>query len=202
MFACSSTETNQDAGTMSFLYSHCKPTPLRIDHGRIPEGYAGTLETVRQISRLIREGAKDLCVRQHAIAIFREYDVRAKDSMREVLALFDWVRNHIRYTRDIYKVELLHSARRMLELRAGDCDDQVILLGAMLESTGHPVRLVLVGSDPRNRKRYSHILLETNDKGHWISLDPTMDKPAGWSPRAVNRKVVEIRRTRRGARHA
>src|SRR5437867_13039160 len=40
------------------------------------------------------------------------------DRFGEVSALFRWVRQHIRYTRDIYRVELLHTARRMLELRA------------------------------------------------------------------------------------
>lgn len=46
-------------------------------------------------------------------------------------------------------MEVLHSARRMLELRADDCDDMAILLGEMLESIGHPVRLVITGPDPR-----------------------------------------------------
>ena len=50
--------------------------------------------------------------------------------------------------KDPFRVEVLHSAKRLLELRAGDCDDMAILLGAMLEAIGHPVRLVLTGPDP------------------------------------------------------
>jgi transglutaminase-like putative cysteine protease len=94
---------------------------------------------------LIREGSRDFYVRQRAIQIFREAGAPPKDRWAEVCALFHWVRNNVRYTRDIFRVELLHTARRMLELRAGDCDDMTILLGAMLVSTGHPVRLVLTG---------------------------------------------------------
>ena len=40
-----------------------------------------------------------------------------KDRFGEVRSLFDWVRRNVRYTRDIFRVELLHTPRRMLELR-------------------------------------------------------------------------------------
>jgi transglutaminase-like putative cysteine protease len=85
--------------------------------------------------------------------------------MGEVCALFDFVKRNIRYTRDIFRVELLHSARRMLERRAGDCDDMTILLGAMLLSTGHPVRLVLAGFRPDKPHVYTHIYPEVNVGG-------------------------------------
>ena len=78
--------------------------------------------------------------------------------------MFEWVRRNIRYTRDIFRVELLHTARRMLELRAGDCDDMTILLGAMLMATGHPVRLVLAGFRKQKRHGYSHIYLEVESR--------------------------------------
>lgn len=117
----------------------------RIQVYRVPRGQRGTLVTTRLIGDLVDRGAKDFYVRQKAIQVFRMYTVRPKDRFGEVCALFDWVRRNIRYTRDIFRVELLHSARRMLELQAGDCDDMTILLGAMLKSTGHPVRLVLAG---------------------------------------------------------
>jgi hypothetical protein len=175
------------------MYSLCQPTPLKIYRGRIPKGYAGTLATVQYIIDLIKQGAKDFCVRQTAIDIFRLYQVSPKDYLGEICALFDWVKNNIRYTKDIYRVELLHSARRMLQLRAGDCDDMTILLAAMLESTGHPVRLVIVGRDPKRKKQFSHIYLETLYKDLWIALDPTMSKPVGWAPKAQNKKIVELR---------
>ncbi len=174
----------------------CRLGPPRVSRRAIPRGYAGALTTTRYIARLIREGARDLCVRNQAIRILRANEVGPKDFLGEVLALFHWVRAHIRYTRDIHRVELLHSARRMLSFRAGDCDDMVILLGAMLEAIGHPVRLVLVGSNPRRPRLFSHIYLEVQVRGRWIALDPTMDRPPGWAPKAVTKKVVPIRRPR------
>ena len=164
----------------------------RIFHYRVPKGTPGTLVTARLIARMIRNGAKDFYVRQKAIQIFRAYGVRPKDRFGEVYAIFDWVRRNVRYTRDIFQVELLHSARRMLELRAGDCDDMTILLGAMLMSTGHPVRLALAGFRPNKPHVYSHIYPEVHVRGQWLPIDATMHRPIGWAPPALWKRVCEI----------
>lgn len=164
----------------------------RIRILRVPKGRRGTLLTARLISRLIRDGAKDFYVRQKAIEIFRRHRVPAKDRWGEVCALFGWVRRNVRYTRDIFRVELLHTPRRMLELRAGDCDDMTILLGAMLIATGHPVRLALTGFRRHKPHIYSHIYPEVNVRGKWIALDATMDRPIGWAPPALWKRICEI----------
>jgi transglutaminase-like putative cysteine protease len=165
----------------------------RIRILRVPRGSTGTLRTAKIIAKLVQDGAKDFYVRQKAIEIFRTYNVKAKNRMGEVSALFDFVKRNIRYTRDIFRVELLHSARRMLELRAGDCDDMTILLGAMLLATGHPVRLVLAGFRPNRPHAYSHIYPEVNVRGRWIAIDATMDKPIGWAPPAIWKRICEIK---------
>src|SRR5712664_880829 len=164
----------------------------RVQVVRVPHGNQGTLETARIISRMICEGAKDFYVRQKAIEIFRACRIPAKDRWGEVRSLFEWVRRNIRYTRDIFRVELLHTPRRMLELRAGDCDDMSILLGSMLVSTGHPVRLVLVGFRPDKPHLYSHIYPEVNVRGRWIPIDATMPRPIGWAPPALWKRIWEI----------
>jgi transglutaminase-like putative cysteine protease len=164
----------------------------RIRILRVPKGPRGTLLTARVISRLIRDGAKDFYVRQKAIEIFRCRRVPAKDRWGEVCALFDWVRRNVRYTRDIFRVELLHTPRRMLELRAGDCDDMTILLGAMLIATGHPVRLALTGFRRHKPHVYSHIYPEVNVRGRWVALDATMERPIGWAPPALWKRICEI----------
>jgi transglutaminase-like putative cysteine protease len=166
----------------------------RIVRYRIPRGSRGTLVTARLIAKLIRDGAKDFYVRQKAIQIFREQSVRPKDRRGEVRALFEWVRRNVRYTRDIFRVELLHSARRMLELRAGDCDDMTIVLGAMLVSTGHPVRLILAGFRPERPHSYSHVYPEVNVAGRWVPIDASTNRPLGWEPPALWKRVCEIRK--------
>jgi transglutaminase-like putative cysteine protease len=174
------------------MYTCERFDPPQIYLGRIPKGYAGTRKTVELIARLVKEGAKDFCVRQTAIEILIQHGVRPKDYLGEIRALFEWVKCNVRYTRDIHRVELLHTARRMLELRAGDCDDMTILLCAMLKSVGHPVRLALVGFNPRKKKLFTHIYLEVFYKGWWIPLDPTVKHPMGWAPPADHKQVFPV----------
>jgi transglutaminase-like putative cysteine protease len=164
----------------------------RIRVVRVPRGPAGTLASARMIAGLILDGAKDFYVRQKAIEIFRTYRVRPKDRFGEVCSLFEWVRQNIRYTRDIFRVELLHSARRMLELRAGDCDDMTVLLGAMLVATGHPVRIVLTGFKRTRPHVYSHIYPEVLVRGRWLPIDATSAHPIGWAPPALWKRVCSI----------
>lgn len=166
----------------------------KIQLQKIPSGYSGTLETLGHIIKLIKNGAKDFHVRQNAIDILLQRSVRAKDYLGEIKGLFEWVQQHVRYTKDTFRVEVLHSARRMLELRAGDCDDMSILLGAMLESIGHPVRLVLSGPNPLKQDLFTHIYLEVFHKGRWIPLDATMPYPMGWAPRTLVKKIFAIER--------
>ena len=175
-------------------YRSAPPTLPKISLGHIPKGSLGTQKTVEHVQALIRAGAKDFYVRQKAIDILLEKQVKPKDYLAEIKALFEWVQQHIRYTKDTFQVEVLHSARRMLELRAGDCDDMAILLGAMLEAIGHPVRLVIIGPDPLRQDLFTHIYLEVFHKGRWIPLDATMPYPMGWGPRTLVRKVIAIER--------
>jgi transglutaminase-like putative cysteine protease len=175
-------------------YEKAPPTPLRIKLERIPQGYSGTQRTVARMQALIRQGVKDFYVRQKAIDILFEKGVQPKDYLGEVKALFEWVQQNVRYTKDAFRLEILHSARRMLELRAGDCDDMSILLGAMLEAIGHPVRLVIVGPDILRPDLFTHVYIEVYHKGRWIPLDATMPFPMGWAPRVFNKKVIPINR--------
>ena len=92
-------------------------TPPHIYLSRIPKGYPGTKRTVDHIKALIRAGAKDFYVRQKTIDILLQKGVPPKDYRGEIKALFEWVQQSIRYTKDPFRVEMLHSARRLLELR-------------------------------------------------------------------------------------
>jgi hypothetical protein len=168
------------------------PPVISLRH--IPKGYAGTRKTARAMQDLIREGAKDFYVRQKAIDILLSRGARPRDYLGEIKALFDWVQQNVRYTKDPVRLEVLHSARRMLELRAGDCDDMSILLGAMLEAVGHPIRLVLTGPDPLRPDLFTHVYLEAYHRDRWIPLDPTMPHPAGWAPCVPVKTVISLER--------
>jgi Transglutaminase-like superfamily len=183
-------------------YPPAPSEPPRIDRRRIPSGLEGARTTAAHIGRLIRDGAGDFYVRQKAIDILMERGVPAKDYLGEIDALFRWVQRHVRYTKDPFRIEVLHSARRMLELKAGDCDDMAIVLGALIKSVGHPVRIVLTGPDPLRPDLFSHIYLEARHHDQWIPLDATMPYGMGWSPRSPVRQVLSIEEEHSDARTA
>ncbi|WP_176560175.1 transglutaminase-like domain-containing protein [Brevibacillus dissolubilis] len=131
-------------------------------------------------------------MRQAAIDILLQAAVPAKAYLQEIETLFRWVQRKIRYTKDPYRLELLTSALRILQLRIGDCDDMTVLLGSMLESIGHPVRLVVAGYNRNNPNLFSHVYLEVYIRGHWIALDPTMSYPMGWQAPWVVRATMPI----------
>lgn len=174
-------------------YLPARNEPPTVTTMRVPRGFPGTQRTAAHVRRLILDGARDFYVRQKAIDILLRRAVRPKNYVGEIEALFEWVQRNVRYTKDPFRVEVLHSPRRLLELRAGDCDDMTILLGAMLEAIGHPVRLVLTGPDPARPLLFSHIYLEVYCRGRWIPLDATMPHPMGWAPRALVRRTVPLR---------
>jgi transglutaminase superfamily protein len=169
--------------------------PVETNLRSIPKGYLGTRKTIQHVQALIRQGVKDFYVRQKAIDILFDKEIRAKDYLGEIKALFEWVQKNVRYTKDPFRLEVLHSARRILELHAGDCDDMTILLGAMLESVGHPTRLVIVGPTPFRPDLFSHIYLEVYHKGEWIPLDATMPFPMGWAPQTFVKKIFSSERS-------
>jgi transglutaminase-like putative cysteine protease len=156
--------------------------------GSLPPGAAGTRVTLQMMRNLVHEGRRSDRVRSTAISLTNT--LAPKDWSGEVRALFAFVRDNIRYVRDIHDVETLQTAEATLDLEAGDCDDKAVLLSALLESIGHPTRFVAVGYFRRDH--YEHVYVETRMGAGWIALDATMDVEAGWSPRpSVARMVID-----------
>ena len=114
-------------------------------------------------------------------------DLPQKDWVGEVRRLFEYVRDSIRYVRDIRGVETLHTAERILEQGQGDCDDKSIILASLLEAIGHPSRLVAVGFKPGI---FSHVFVETKIGSRWLSLETTEPVGMGWTPPDVKEKMV------------
>lgn len=101
-----------------------------------------------------------------------------KDFFGETCTLLEFVRDQIRYVKDINDVETVHTADKVLELQRGDCDDKAILLAAMLLSIGHIPQFVAVSLDGYN---YIHVWVQDNLHGNWIDLEPTEALPCGQS---------------------
>jgi len=163
----------------------------KVSLRQIPDGVAGTDATVAEMNRLVQEGLRSGQVRFTALEIIQEAGVEARDWAGEIQAIFDWVTDNIRYTKDPYELETVHSPDAILELRAGDCDDQSIILAALLQSLGHKTRFKVIAS--RNAQVFNHVYIEVYLDGEWIPLDATNPTPlVGWeSPVILNSKTYE-----------
>ena len=144
----------------------------RAETRGLAEGDAGTEETVREMVRLIEEGARDPDINALAIAIVRGAGVRQFDFDGERRALYGWMRRAIRFFKDIDGKETLRAARRTVEQGAGDCDCQTILICALLKTIGHRTRIVTISSHPRAPEIFSHVFAEVRDeRGRWKPVD-------------------------------
>jgi hypothetical protein len=158
-------------------FSYQRPTLApstrpRAETRGLAEGDAGTEETVREMVRLIEEGARDPDINALAVGIVRGTRVRQFDFDGERRALYSWMRRAIRFFRDIDGKETLRAARRTVEQGAGDCDCQTILICALLKTIGHRTRIVTISSHPQAPDIFSHVFAEARDeRGRWKPVD-------------------------------
>lgn len=111
------------------------------------------------------------------------------DYNSEILAIYAFVRQHIRYARDIHNVEYVKAPMRLLETGQGDCDDIACLLASLCMSMGNECRFLVVGFE---NKIPSHVFCQVAVRGagtgggsvdgnasggkQWVTLDPVADE--------------------------
>lgn len=99
----------------------------------------------------------------------------------------------MRYTLDPHNVELFQSTERSAELGIGDCDDQAIMLSALLTSVGIPVRLRVISL--KGSKQFQHIYvlagLPPEDPTKWLPLDASRPEKAGWELPETERGLLK-----------
>ena len=107
---------------------------VKFGPGTSPEGRFK--HVVNLLVQLIEDGLRDEYVRRKA----------------EIRAITKWVQQQVVYRKDPINVEYFHSARRLIKdvedgRSAADCDDFVIVWGAMLGALGYDVAAVIVDSN-------------------------------------------------------
>jgi Transglutaminase-like superfamily len=151
----------------------------------IPNGYAGTAQTLRIMRQFARDAIRDpsQLVRLTTLSVIEGVEPRAYG--HEVRAVQRWVRDVIHYVQDPVDVELVQTCEKTLELRRGDCDDKSTLLAAMLESIGHPCKFVAVGI---NGGDFSHVMVQTKVGDAWVWLETILPGvEAGWCPPGITK---------------
>ena len=151
----------------------------------IPDGQAGTKETLKIMRRLVLDGKKSVVVRNAALSLM--HDVLQKNYLEEARRIHAFVRDEIRYIRDINGVETLQTPEKTLELKQGDCDDKSTLAAALLESVGHPTRFVAAG---HGGGEYEHVWVETKYGAQWIAIECTEPVPMGWKAPGMSEFLI------------
>lgn len=175
--------------------------PLVVRREYIGFGDAAIYSTVGRMKSIINESASNPEIREWARKILA--NVAVNDKMGEARAIHDFVRDHVRYTRDPHGFEyiqtppvLLSGIREYLEGRSarpiGDCDDMTVLSLSLLKSVGFPVVIKVVGFHSDISGRFSHVYGLVNVNGRWIPVDCVRpDKGLGWES-SDHRRVLEV----------
>lgn len=153
----------------------------RVRRGPLSPGKAGTVETVRMMRTLVREGVHDVAIRDVARRVI--VAANARRPLEQLHALFRFVSDRVPFIRDPHDVELLQAPWVTLRRRGGDCDDKAILLAALIQAARLPFRVLLrvIGADPTNPARFSHVYTVASIGGRTIALDAThAGTPFGW----------------------
>lgn len=116
--------------------------------------------------------------------------VQPRDFAGQLRAIFHWVQNNTYYTNE--SGEHIQSPWWTIRYRTGDCDDQSLLIAAMLTSLAFPFKFALAGKDRTTGKMtrwvegermprsvdFSHIYLFAGDQPFdargWVAMEPTL----------------------------
>lgn len=148
-----------------------------------------------EIRTLLRQLAEEGKVRRNGIG---HPDLSDFEGVAQ--ALYTSVVRRVTYTRDPERVELIQAPTDTLGRSMGDCEDMVVLGGSLLSSVGVPVRIVLVGYDPKGASdAYDHTYLEYDAGRGWRAWDPTLASQRATAragdrapQREVRRRTIDV----------
>lgn len=141
-------------------------------------------DRMRIIIGLVRQGQVDPTVRAWVSEVLTRrcgdrWCVPEKDRTAEIRAIFEAIRERVRYTGDVWSTDTYQAARHVLKHRTADCDDFSILGASCLLAVGIPVTLVVIQTTQSDD--WDHIYLRAGDgNGGLMGFDASMDHPAGW----------------------
>ena len=111
-----------------------------------------------------------------------------KNWVGQIKALHRYVQKRIQYVRDIRGVETIATPLVTIQTGQGDCDDQAVLLAALLESIGHRTRFVAIKQNSFGP--FVHVFTEAKIGPEWIPLETTENMRPGTPMRFASRMVV------------
>lgn len=143
-----------------------------------PDGPARNFHTLALMREMVNQARIDPRVMTAAHSII--YLQRERDEVAEAKSLYEYVRDHVRYVRDVFGLETLAYPATTLQRLIGDCDDQTTLLCALAEASGYATRLVMAAY---HSHEWEHVYCQIFANGQWWNADP-IERGGyfGWAP--------------------
>lgn len=173
------------------------PQEHTVTMSQLSGGFESGVETTALIKKIANEYKLNPMIRVLATRIVANVD--SQDYLNELKTMFEWVRDNIRYVRDIESVETLQtpdvtlprSVSPRLGIGCGDCDDHTLLLATLLKAIGfRDIYARIVTFSPSERE-WKHIYLMAKVKGKIYPLDAIMkEKPFGWECKFFSKKDI------------
>lgn len=156
------------------MYLTLRPAPRTdtrlLELGEPPLSIDRFLAELARWKRSSRELAR---VRDRALELVS--DAAPNGEAEELRRVFEYVRDAVRYVKDVRGIDTLQTPTATLDRLQGDCDDKTLLLAALLESIGYPTRFVVSATRPG--QSYNHVYLEAyaaSAGGRWVPLEPSI----------------------------
>ena len=152
-----------------------------------------SINTANKMIDIIRESSYNPYIRKWAETIIKNLPDRAEND--EILSIYNFTKNHIRYVHDPEGMEYVQTPPYVLkQMEIGqipmmDCDDYTVLSLSLLKSIGYRTALRLAGYKDKNIFSHVYGLVYKEKENKWLPFDAIRkDKWLGWE--APNALVV------------
>lgn len=182
------------------MKSLAQMSAVPVSTTNIGNGDTAIYNTVDRMKQIINDSSKNVYVREWAKNILSR--VTVNDKKGEAEAIFAFVRDNVRYTKDPLGFEYIQTPPVLLEdIRlyqvgqgnrpSGDCDDMATLSLSLLKSVGFPVAIKVVSFS--DSKQYGHVYGLVKIGYNWVPFDCVRpDQDMGWESKGHTRVLETI----------
>ena len=134
-------------------------------------GDSASVNTMHLMRNVILSSAENTYVRNFAEDIIEDAE---KDDYKRALAIYEYLKNHTKYTHDMRSIEFIKTPPVSLQqLEVGgcpllDCDDYTVLSLSLLSSLGYKTKMRAVAY---KTQKFEHIYGMVMIKGKWVPFD-------------------------------
>lgn len=161
---------------------------------------AGLRDTIHILKTAVNRFDHDPTVRSAAQRITAA--IPNHDDTGQIAAIYHWLLTYVAFRKDPSQKELIESPAKILrKVESGqpvgiDCDDFVVLAGALLQALGHDVRFAIEGTQQAGIFEHIHLEVYDESAGQWYAFDPALSNaPLGTPLQGLLSRWVESARS-------